>query len=192
MGPARKEKPRISTFVPPKRTFTTLSNHAQSAVKKVLTLAPRVAEWIKPGFVSSIVYSGELGDSGPDAAAHAQQCPSGLRVKQKARRWESSVSIHTLSFQNKVLTQLQDKPLLSFIKHRERYLDSVLRLEGRGSLWGDGSCRICGVNAAEYRCRDCDTYRGVCAGCFTSGHRYSPLHVPEVRGRSVSLHDLMT
>lgn len=75
----------------------------------------------------------------------------------------------------------QDKPLLSFIKFRERYLDAVLALEGRGALWGDGLCRVCRLNVAEYRCRECETYRGTCAECFVSGHKYSPLHVPEVR-----------
>lgn len=91
MGPARREKSRISTYVPTKRTFTTVANTAGSTLKKVLTLAPKVLERIKPAFISSIVYTGELGDNGPEAALHSQQCPSGLRVKQKARRWDTSV-----------------------------------------------------------------------------------------------------
>lgn len=92
MGPARKEKKWVVSYTPPPRTFTTVARTASSTLKRVFTAAPKVLQWVKPGFISSIVLSGELGDTGPQAELHDQQCPSGIRVKQKARRWESSVS----------------------------------------------------------------------------------------------------
>lgn len=93
MGPARKEKSRVSTYVPPTRTFSTLSRTAGRALKKVITVAPKIVEFVRPAFISSIIYPGELGDSGPEAAWNSQQCPSGIRVKQKAKRWELSVRL---------------------------------------------------------------------------------------------------
>jgi hypothetical protein len=86
-----KEKPRVQVYTPPTRTFTTVANAAGSGLRKVFTAAPKVFEWIKPAWVSSIVYSGELNDTGGQAAAHSTQCPSGVKLKVKAKRYENSV-----------------------------------------------------------------------------------------------------
>jgi hypothetical protein len=74
---------------------------------------------------------------------------------------------------------LQDNPLLTWTGYRERYLDAILCLEGRGSGTSKG-CATCGKPDPIYRCRDCHLHRLMCQECILDRHSSEPLHVIEV------------
>ncbi|KAJ7315117.1 hypothetical protein DFH08DRAFT_715859 [Mycena albidolilacea] len=65
---------------------------------------------------------------------------------------------------------------------RDRFLDELLRLEGRGDHRHQTRCGNCDVVAAEapYRCKDCFSDALFCKACLVRMHRDNPLHRVEV------------
>lgn len=70
---------------------------------------------------------------------------------------------------------------------RDKYLDELLRHEGRGDFAHETRCPDCvsrGVEEparAEYRCRSCFLPDLTCRLCFIRRHRMNPFHTVEVR-----------
>ncbi|KAK6966872.1 hypothetical protein R3P38DRAFT_3414023 [Favolaschia claudopus] len=61
---------------------------------------------------------------------------------------------------------------------RERYLDELLRLEGRGDHCSQTKCAGCTASASDavFRCRDCFTEAPFCKSCVVTEHTDNPLH----------------
>ncbi|KAI0038809.1 hypothetical protein FA95DRAFT_1505012 [Auriscalpium vulgare] len=74
---------------------------------------------------------------------------------------------------------LQDFPLLSWIPHRDEYLDGLLLLEGRGQYESDSPCRTCKERPATIRCRDCAGFELLCVECSVALHARCPFHWTE-------------
>ncbi|KAF8171200.1 hypothetical protein K438DRAFT_1613251 [Mycena galopus ATCC 62051] len=72
----------------------------------------------------------------------------------------------------------EDYPMAQWMSRCERFLDELLRLEGRGDYRHQRRCAECDVPAAEatWRCRDCLTDVIFCASCLVTIHRDNPLH----------------
>ncbi|KAJ7720502.1 hypothetical protein B0H14DRAFT_3098545 [Mycena olivaceomarginata] len=66
--------------------------------------------------------------------------------------------------------------------YRDRFLDELLRLEGRGAYRHQTRCGNCDVVAAEapYRCKDCFSDALFCKACLVRMHKDNPLHRVEV------------
>ncbi|KAF8144857.1 hypothetical protein K438DRAFT_1992419 [Mycena galopus ATCC 62051] len=76
-----------------------------------------------------------------------------------------------------------DHPMAQWVAHRrERFLDELLRLEGRHDHRLQTKCANCPRKAAEavYRCKDCFTDALFCKACLVSIHRDNPLHRVEI------------
>lgn len=71
-------------------------------------------------------------------------------------------------------------------KHRQTYLDEMMRWEGRGDFRGTASCPECVLRKKEsqgapvYRCLECFMPDLVCQACCVSRHRVNPFHRVEV------------
>ncbi|KAJ7878541.1 hypothetical protein B0H14DRAFT_3083030 [Mycena olivaceomarginata] len=64
---------------------------------------------------------------------------------------------------------------------RERFLDELLRLEGRGDHRWQTKCSTCPeVVGMVYRCRDCFTDALFCQPCVVTAHKDNPLHRVEM------------
>ncbi|KAJ7885134.1 hypothetical protein B0H14DRAFT_3082330 [Mycena olivaceomarginata] len=64
---------------------------------------------------------------------------------------------------------------------RERFLDELLRLEGRGDHRWQTKCSTCPeVVGMVYRCRDCFTDALFCQPCVVTTHKDNPLHRVEM------------
>jgi hypothetical protein len=94
------------------------------------------------------------------ATPDIDRCPSGITVKRKKIR-------HT----HNVLQEWKES-------YRQRYLDECLLLEGRGRFWQ--YCTSCHRTEAQFRCKDCHAFEGLCRDCVVATHRSNPLHVIEV------------
>lgn len=111
--------------------------------------------------------------------------------KTKNKRSDASVSlsfgvIHTLE---SLLTIgiFQARPQVYWMeKSRNRYLDEMIRSEGRGDFARDQRCPDCvsrgykEASAAQFRCQDCFLPDLTCAQCFIRRHRLNPFHNVEV------------
>ncbi|KAK7027713.1 CxC2 domain-containing protein [Favolaschia claudopus] len=76
-----------------------------------------------------------------------------------------------------------DHPMAQWVKNRRaRYLDELLRLEGRGDHRHQTKCSNCPTSAshAVYRCRDCFSDALFCQPCIVAVHRDNPLHCIEM------------
>ncbi|CDO74326.1 hypothetical protein BN946_scf184348.g1 [Trametes cinnabarina] len=69
-----------------------------------------------------------------------------------------------------------DEPLRSWLPFRDKYLDELLRLEGRGASGSTKTCLRCTADAATYRCRDCMGGELFCKACIVQRHAQLPLH----------------
>lgn len=76
-----------------------------------------------------------------------------------------------------MVIQEQDPTLRQWTRHRDAFLNELLRLEGLHE--GSGLCRRCpeGKNvAANLRCNDCTGGELVCADCCVGIHKSNPFH----------------
>ncbi|KAF8153587.1 hypothetical protein K438DRAFT_1622801, partial [Mycena galopus ATCC 62051] len=73
-------------------------------------------------------------------------------------------------------------PMAQWVPRRQRFLDELLRLEGRGDHRHQSKCANCDVAAAAavWRCKDCFTDALFCQACLVRLHRDNPLHRVEV------------
>lgn len=80
------------------------------------------------------------------------------------------------------LTSIKDNPMGQWLRNRrERFLDELLRLEGRGDHRWQTKCSTCPeVVGMVYRCRDCFTDALFCQPCVVTAHKDNPLHRVEV------------
>ncbi|PPR02922.1 hypothetical protein CVT26_009777 [Gymnopilus dilepis] len=78
------------------------------------------------------------------------------------------------------------RPMVYWINgFRDKYLDELLRSEGRGDAWADGEgfCADCcarGVGKpgnGEYRCQECFFPHLICQSCCVRRHRMLPFHI---------------
>ncbi|KAI5894719.1 uncharacterized protein SCHCODRAFT_02598112 [Schizophyllum commune H4-8] len=91
-----------------------------------------------------------------------------------------------------------DHPMQAWLKHRDEYLDELLRLEGRGDEAHYSSCGSCGTkDGVAYRCKgqECQGYQMFCKACTLSNHQYQLLHwieewLPDHYFRRTSLQEL--
>ncbi|KAG2143930.1 hypothetical protein BD769DRAFT_1348075 [Suillus cothurnatus] len=67
----------------------------------------------------------------------------------------------------------QDHPLLTWLNHRALFLQEMIHLEGRVSMW---SCSECDGPNPEYKCQDCFGSELHCSTCILSVHAHHPLH----------------
>lgn len=108
--------------------------------------------------------------------------------KAKNKRSEASVSSGVIYPNVKSAHKyFQARPQVYWMeKSRNRYLDEIIRSEGRGDFAQDRRCPDCisrrntDVSAAQYRCQDCFLPDLTCAGCFIRRHRLNPFHNVEV------------
>lgn len=69
---------------------------------------------------------------------------------------------------------------------RDRYLDELIRRDGRGDFAQDPQCPDCISRgdkepaSATYRCQDCFLPDLTCSKCFVRRHRLNPFHNVEV------------
>ncbi|KAG0708157.1 hypothetical protein DFH29DRAFT_979482 [Suillus ampliporus] len=63
-----------------------------------------------------------------------------------------------------------------WLKHRELFLQEMIRLEGRCNRLGAQSCSECNCPSPEYRCRDCLGSEIYCSPCILLAHVRHPLH----------------
>ncbi|KAG0693373.1 hypothetical protein DFH29DRAFT_985500 [Suillus ampliporus] len=63
-----------------------------------------------------------------------------------------------------------------WLKHRELFLQEMIRLEGRCNRLGAQSCSECNCPSPEYRCRDCLGSEIYCLPCILLAHVRHPLH----------------
>ncbi|RDX41714.1 hypothetical protein OH76DRAFT_1459063 [Lentinus brumalis] len=68
-----------------------------------------------------------------------------------------------------------DRPLLVWRVYVQKYLDELMRLEGRGDF-SNLMCPGCDVNRMGYRCDDCDDSALYCNVCTKARHLPLPLH----------------
>ncbi|KAK6984260.1 hypothetical protein R3P38DRAFT_3375115 [Favolaschia claudopus] len=72
-----------------------------------------------------------------------------------------------------------DRTMAQWLQNRrERYLDELLRLEGRGDHCSQTKCAGCTASASDavFRCRDCFTEAPFCKSCVVTEHTDNPLH----------------
>ncbi|KAK6977540.1 CxC2 domain-containing protein [Favolaschia claudopus] len=80
-----------------------------------------------------------------------------------------------------------DNPNAQWLHNRRaRFLDELLRLEGRGDFRQQTKCANCdrAVVDAIYRCKDCFTDALSCKGCIVSTHKETPFHRVEMWNES--------
>ncbi|KAJ7898799.1 hypothetical protein B0H13DRAFT_1884163 [Mycena leptocephala] len=72
----------------------------------------------------------------------------------------------------------QDHPLQEWKKHRDEYLDEMLRLEGRGPPDAHGTCLSCGMGEPTFCCAQqlCHGEGMFCAACIVQQHACLPMH----------------
>ncbi|KAG1887614.1 hypothetical protein F4604DRAFT_1877484 [Suillus subluteus] len=63
-----------------------------------------------------------------------------------------------------------------WLKHRELFLQEMIRLEGRCNRLAAQSCLECNCPSPEYRCRDCLGSEIYCSPCILLAHVCHPLH----------------
>jgi hypothetical protein len=82
----------------------------------------------------------------------------------------------------RALKLIKDNPMGQWLRNRrERFLDELLRLEGRGDHRYQTKCSTCPeVASMVYRCEDCFTDALFCQQCVVTAHRDNPLHRVEV------------
>ncbi|KAK7044331.1 CxC2 domain-containing protein [Favolaschia claudopus] len=75
-----------------------------------------------------------------------------------------------------------DNPMAQWLKRRARFLDELIRLEGRGPFRHQTKCVSCDSPAAEapFRCKDCFTDALSCRLCIVSTHKENPFHRVEM------------
>ncbi|KAK6981627.1 CxC2 domain-containing protein [Favolaschia claudopus] len=76
-----------------------------------------------------------------------------------------------------------DRPMAQWLQNRRlRYLDELLRLEGRGDHRYQTKCAGCTTpaNEAVFRCKDCFTDALFCKPCVVTGHKDNPFHRVEM------------
>lgn len=69
-------------------------------------------------------------------------------------------------------------PNVTWLQFRDRYLDELLRHDGRGGH--EQMCGICKVYDGEYKCKDCFGPRLLCLSCLLKEHSHLPLHRVQV------------
>ncbi|KAJ7330528.1 hypothetical protein DFH08DRAFT_708944, partial [Mycena albidolilacea] len=77
----------------------------------------------------------------------------------------------------------KDHPMAQWVTGcRERFLDEMLRLEGRGDQRYQTKCGNCPVDTTEarYRCKDCFSDVLFCQACLVALHMDNPLHRVEI------------
>ncbi|KAF8176561.1 hypothetical protein BJ912DRAFT_1024344 [Pholiota molesta] len=71
----------------------------------------------------------------------------------------------------------QDNPLLLWVPYIDRYVEELLRLEGRGDSSDADSCASSNcLSAPMYRCTDCQDARMFCSACIVAHHQSLPYH----------------
>ncbi|KAJ7748905.1 hypothetical protein B0H16DRAFT_1847881 [Mycena metata] len=76
-----------------------------------------------------------------------------------------------------------DYPLTQWAdERRERFLEELVRLEGRSEYRYQTKCAGCPANVTDaiYRCKDCFTDALFCKGCLVTIHKDNPLHRVEI------------
>ncbi|KAJ7019395.1 hypothetical protein C8F04DRAFT_1214342 [Mycena alexandri] len=73
---------------------------------------------------------------------------------------------------------LQDLPFQTWVGHRDKYLDEMLRLEGRGDFAVYSTCGGCGVANPAFRCENQSCYGSgmFCQRCIVARHQVLPSH----------------
>ncbi|KAK6977452.1 CxC2 domain-containing protein [Favolaschia claudopus] len=89
----------------------------------------------------------------------AAEGPAAIKIKIKKPKNENSTH-----------------PVKTWIPHRQKYLDALLQLEGRGAWWVSG-CARCGAEDPVWRCEDCFGGRLLCFNCVRIRHEDEPLHI---------------
>ncbi|KAI0056201.1 hypothetical protein BV25DRAFT_1921198 [Artomyces pyxidatus] len=73
-----------------------------------------------------------------------------------------------------------DRPLLTWARYRDQFLDESLRAEGRGLLAGLDCCPDCRrAMPCTVRCRECAGQELTCVECACERHMRLPLHMVE-------------
>ena len=70
----------------------------------------------------------------------------------------------------------KDAPLMTWVKHRQEYLDACLILDGRGRFASCCANINCLAASPMHRCRDCFGQRLYCQTCILGLHQSLPLH----------------
>ncbi|KAK6988879.1 CxC2 domain-containing protein [Favolaschia claudopus] len=76
-----------------------------------------------------------------------------------------------------------DHPMAQWLRDRRaRFLDELLRLEGRAHKRQQTRCAACPANMTEaiFRCKDCFTDALFCKSCIVAEHKDNPFHRVEV------------
>jgi hypothetical protein len=90
---------------------------------------------------------------------------------------------HFFFFPRELTIDDKDHPMAQWVTGcRERFLDEMLRLEGRGDQQHQMKCGNCPVDTTEarYRCKDCFSDALFCQACLVVLHMDNPLHRVEV------------
>lgn len=101
-------------------------------------------------------------------------------AKERAKRYENSVSFAVILSICARLMQVQDAPLKTFAPYRDAYLDEMLFSEGRGMYMDHPLCPLCGTDIAEVRCKECFGEALLCRACTVKQHQWNPLHHVQV------------
>lgn len=108
-----------------------------------------------------------------------------IQVTMKAKRNDNSVSPPSSVVVQCTDTLRQDFPLSAWIPFRDRYLDELLRSDGRGGPRFYERCCVCRMESVvpEYRCAEQECMGGgmMCKECTVCSHKNMPLHWIEVR-----------
>ncbi|KAH7918389.1 hypothetical protein BV22DRAFT_1024674 [Leucogyrophana mollusca] len=83
--------------------------------------------------------------------------------------------MHRFSVSSNTLIS-QDNPLLLWLPERQKFLEELIRLEGRGVQGIDELCSSCKNASSRYRCEDCFGVDMHCIDCVVQKHAHSPLH----------------
>jgi hypothetical protein len=127
-----------------------------------------------------------------EAASTQNENPANITVRIKAKRYENSVS------QAEIFLLLcspcrQDLPLETWKEDfRQRYLDAILGLDGRGRESLHCSTLGCGTSNPSFRCCDCFGMKLFCRPCILNLHKINPLHRIEVRDNGILRSNLLT
>ncbi|KAH8103218.1 hypothetical protein DFH11DRAFT_1692670 [Phellopilus nigrolimitatus] len=70
--------------------------------------------------------------------------------------------------------------LNKWLPYRQKYLDEILRHNGRLCAGTSNLCRECSVEDGSIKCKDCYCRGLLCPTCVVKSHRYMPFHRLEV------------
>ncbi|KAJ7933057.1 hypothetical protein B0H13DRAFT_2307333 [Mycena leptocephala] len=137
----------------------------RSTVVRISEDGRRTREQVVNDFVTNAALEGNdwdysMGDDSLPVDAEDDE-NDGITVRVKAKRYKNS-----------------DLPFLTWVDHRDEYLDEMLRLEGRGEAAIFGTCGTCGESDPHYRCENQTCYgtQLFCRTCIVLRHEVLPTH----------------